>query len=240
MSEGVEKPVIGITVDASPDPGDCRTRGKLSLNWNYAQAVAEAGGVPVLIPPQADPEAVATIVDGWLIPGGDDIDPRHWGDERHPQAKLVAQERFDCERRFFGLVPKELPLLGICYGCQFLNVANGGSLHQHLPDVVGHESDAGGKLQEYVLDETSLVARALGADRVEGESWHHQAVDRLGQTIRVVGHNEDGTVEAIESVDRPWMIGVQWHPERTLEDESSRRLFRAFVEAAAAYRRRRL
>ena len=114
MSDGSDRPIIGITVDATEDPTDSRTGGKLTLNWNYAQVIADAGGVPLLIPPQADPEAIARILDGWLIPGGNDIDPTYWGEELHPEAKLIDEARHLQERAIYREIPTDLPVLGVC------------------------------------------------------------------------------------------------------------------------------
>jgi gamma-glutamyl-gamma-aminobutyrate hydrolase PuuD len=233
------KPLIAITVDCNLEHADERTQGKLELNWNYAQAVADAGGTPILIPPQADPKEFAHLIDGWLIPGGNDIDACNWGDENHPEVKTIAQERFDAEKRLFQSISSDMPVLGICYGCQFINVVRGGSLEQHLPDVVGHDQHRGGTLQCYEVDATSKLAEAIAGSRIEGKSYHHQAVGKPGEAIRVVAKDEEGIVEAIEATDRPWMVGVQWHPERTQEDPATQRLFKSFIEAAEAYRRQK-
>jgi putative glutamine amidotransferase len=231
-----DKPLIGITVECRRDPQDEATRGKLTLNWNYTQAVAEAGGVPLLIPPTADPDAVAEILDGWLIPGGYDIDAARFGEANHPQVELQDPARFEVEDALFRRISAEMPVLGICYGCQFLNVVRGGAVEQHVPDRVGAEYHAGGTFDYCAVDRDSLLARVTEATTLAGKSYHHQAVGRLGEALRAVGRHEDGTIEAIEATDRPWMIGVQWHPERTLEDPATRRLFEAFVRAAAAFR----
>ncbi|MGO9896792.1 MAG: gamma-glutamyl-gamma-aminobutyrate hydrolase family protein [Bryobacteraceae bacterium] len=229
------KPIIGITVDAHGDPEDPRTRGKLELNWNYAQAVTDAGGVPVLIPPMADMRDLSGVIHGWLIPGGADIDAGRFGQENHPKVSLQDPARFAGEKELLDSVSPELPILGICYGCQFLNVARGGTLIQHLPDVVGHEQHTGGTLQSYEIEPGSKLAAVVGQAHAAGKSYHHQAVESPGQNLHVVAKNEDGTVEAIEATDRPWVIGVQWHPERTLDDAASRRIFETFVAAARAY-----
>lgn len=229
------RPIIGITVDAKPDPTNARTRGKLTLNWNYAEAVADAGGVPVLIPPQAEVEELVRVLDGWLIPGGNDIDASEFGEENHPSVEPIERARYDLERRLYSAWPEAAPVLGICYGCQFLNVARGGSLIQHLPDVVGHENDRLGTVQRYRIDDDSLLAEAIGLAEAEGKSYHHQAVGRLGIGLRVTARNEDNTVEGLEAQDRPWVVGVQWHPERSPEDEATRRLLDTFVARARAY-----
>ncbi|HTQ08860.1 MAG TPA: gamma-glutamyl-gamma-aminobutyrate hydrolase family protein [Fimbriimonadaceae bacterium] len=225
------RPFIGITVDSIHEPGEPRTHGKLSLNWNYAQAIADAGGNPLLIPPMADMEAVAKIIDGWLIPGGNDIDAARFGEENHETVKTIDPARYEGEERLYQTLAEDVPVFGICYGCQFLNVARGGTLIQHLPDVVEHEAHAGGTLERYEIDESRLQ-EAIGQASIEGKSYHHQAVKSLGANLRVVARAGDGIVEAVEATDRPWLIGVQWHPERTLEDPATRRLFESFVNAA--------
>lgn len=233
------KPIIGITVDCKKKSEDDPTPGNFHLNWNYTQAIAEAGGVPVAIPPTADPDAVAEFIDGWLIPGGDDIDAREFGEENHPKADLQNPVRYRAERALMARIPSSMPVLGICYGCQFLNVIRGGSIEQHIPDRVGDDRHSGGTLAEYCVEADSKLAAATGSTTVAGKSYHHQAVGRIGEGLRVVASHEDGTVEAIEAEDRPWLVGVQWHPERTLDDPATKNLFRTFVEEAAEFRRRR-
>jgi putative glutamine amidotransferase len=230
------KPIIGISVDCLEDKEDSRSGGKLTLNWNYAQAVSEAGGVPILVPPTADMDQIAEIIDGWLIPGGDDIDAKNFGEENHPKVKLQDPARFEAESRLYQAANKQMPIFGICYGCQFVNVLRGGNLIQHLPDVVGHTDHTGGTLQTYDVDGSSKLADVIGSQRIEGKSYHHQAIDRTGQGLRVVARNEDGTVEAIEDEKHPWLVGLQWHPERTLQDPKTRKIFEDFVQAAARFR----
>lgn len=231
-------PLIGITVEAVHEPEDTRTRGRLYLNWNYAEAVAEAGGVPLLIPPMADMERIASLIDGWLIPGGLDIDAARFGEANHPKVELQEPKRFEGEQALLEHLDSDVPVLGICYGCQFINVVRGGTLIQHLPDVVNHEDHSGGTPQEYAIDESKL-SKIVGSNHVLGKSYHHQAVGSVGSNLEVVGRAKDGTIEAIEATDRPWMIGVQWHPERTLEDEATRRLFAEFVDQARVHAEKR-
>lgn len=228
------KPIIGITVESRRQPDDPRTGGSLNLNWNYAQVIADAGGVPLIVPPMADMEAIAGIIDGWLIPGGDDIDASRFGAENHPQVKLQDPSRFEGEERLYQAISAELPVLGICYGCQFLNVVRGGSLEQHLPDRLGHANHEGGTPASHEVVQSRL-SEILGQAEVQGKSYHHQAIERIGEGLRVVSKDGDEVVEAIEADDRPWMIGVQWHPERTATDPVTWRLFENFVQAASAY-----
>jgi putative glutamine amidotransferase len=230
------KPIIAITVESQRDAENARSGGKIELNWNYAQMVSEAGGIPLVVPPVADMDEVASLVDGWLIPGGADLDSSLWGEPLHPKAELQDGSRFEAEKRLFNALDPRVPVLGICYGCQVLNVLRGGSLEQHLPDIVGNESHSGGTLQEYWIEEDSLLARTAGTTAMQGKSYHHQAVGKVAEGMRVVAQAVDGTIEAIEATDRPWTIGVQWHPERTPDDRATRRLFERFVAVADAYR----
>ena len=228
------KPLIGITVNAKEVPGD-KTGGKLWLNWNYAQAIADLGGIPILIPPQADMVELSRTIDGWLIPGGDDIDAKYFGEENHSLVTTIEPERFDAEAELYKHLPAETPVLGICYGCQLINVLRGGKLIQHLPDVVGHGTHAGGTKQTYSVRSGSKLSNIVGSEVIKGDSYHHQAIGALGGGLTVVAEHDDGMVEAIEATDRPWMVGVQWHPERTVNDPESKRIFEAFIRAASDY-----
>lgn len=229
------KPLIGITVESEFDDANDRSNGKLSLNWNYAARIAEAGGNPILISPMTDLEWAAKNIDGWLIPGGADMDAAHFGEENHPKVELMNPKRWDMEDALYKRIDKDMPVLGICFGCQFLNVKRGGSLIQHLPDVVEHDEHSGGTMQAYELSDDSKLQTITKARRIVGKSYHHQAVKKMGEGLTPVASYDDGTVEAIEDGSKPFFVGVQWHPERTPEDEATRNLFRAFVEAASAY-----
>lgn len=233
------RPIIGITLECRLDPSDERSQGDMKLNWNYAQAVVDAGGAPILIPPQTDASTIAPVIDGWLIPGGLDIDASRFGQANHDLVELQDPARYASESALFDQLPTETPILGICYGCQFLNVKMGGTLEQHIPDRLGGDDrHSGGTLDAADLDPDSKLGCIMGP-RVVGKSYHHQAIERVADGLKVVGRHADGTIEAIESVDRPWVIGVQWHPERTQQSPETKRLFAAFIAAAAAFRERR-
>lgn len=230
------KPIIGITGEARHAPEDLRTQGKIELGWNYADEVAKAGGVPVVIPPMADMAELAPMLDGWLITGGLDIDASRFGEENHPKVEKQDPARYEAEESLMRFADPRMPVLGICYGCQFLNVVRGGKLIQHLPDVLGHESHSGGTLQRYSIDQGSLLSGAAGTTEVEGKSYHHQAVGELGSGLKVVARHEDGTVEGVEDDSGRWLVGVQWHPERTPEDPATQSLFRRFVAEALRFK----
>jgi gamma-glutamyl-gamma-aminobutyrate hydrolase PuuD len=231
------RPIIGITVAGTPDPQGRPEYARHGVTRGYADAVAAAGGCPILVPPPADAGIIAGLIDGWLIPGGDDIPGAFYGQDTHPEARTEDPERISLEQALFAAVRPDLPILGICYGCQLLNVLNGGTLHQHLPDVVGHEGHSGGAMQDYRLVEGSLAARSLGTAAPQGRSYHHQAVDQVADSLRAAGWSEDGTLEALEDASGRWRLGIQWHPERTLDDAGSRALFAAFIEEARRARK---
>jgi putative glutamine amidotransferase len=227
------KPVIGITVVPESDFANDRSMGILKLNWNYAQMVADAGGVPILITPMTDVSVVAEMIDGWLIPGGDDMDACHFGQENHPKSVLQDPSRWAMESALYDVLPADFPILGICYGAQFLNVKRGGTLIQHVPDVVAHEEHSGGTMQDYAVDSGSRLETFSGAKSITGRSYHHQALDEVGKDLSVVAKANDGIIEAIEDPSQPFFVGVQWHPERTPLDTATLNLFKAFVNASA-------
>ncbi len=229
------KPIIGITVESKHDPEDFRTRGEIGLNWNYFEMISRAGGVPIVIPPTADSSVVTRLLDGWLIPGGRDIDACRFGEPNHPEVDLQDPSRYEIEKALFRAVPVELPILGICYGCQFLNVVSGGSLIQHLPEVSGRVTHTNGPIQEYRVDSGSKLGAISAGHQVQGRSYHHQAIGRLAPDLREVAWHEDGTIEGVESSSRPWTVGVQWHPERVPDNPVSIALFAEFVRKAQLF-----
>jgi gamma-glutamyl-gamma-aminobutyrate hydrolase PuuD len=209
------------------------------LPHSYVTAVARAGGHPVLLPPAPwDPRAVLELADALVLTGGPDVGPGTYGADAHEQTDSPREERDGWEIALcHGALQQGLPLLAICRGLQVLNVALGGTLHQHLPDVVGHDDHrlVPGRTSpnRVALKAGSRAASLLGA-RTEGHCHHHQAVDRLGEGLEAVGFADDGTVEAIEVQGGGFVLGVQWHPE---DDEADDRLFVALVDAARDRRR---
>lgn len=206
----------------------------------YSDAVRRAEGVALLLPPDPQvvqaPDLVLDLLDGLILAGGVDVDPASYGAPRHERTVGTSPERDAFEialaRR---ALERQLPLLAICRGMQVLNVALGGTLHQHVPDVVGHEEHRRvlgsfeGNGHDVVLDEGSLAARAAGETRHATLSHHHQGVDRLGEGLVATGMSTlDELVEAVEAPGCRWALGVQWHPEA---DERSR-LVAALVEEA--------
>jgi putative glutamine amidotransferase len=202
----------------------------------YIEAVQRAGGRPVLLPPDQedaeDPAGVLGLLDALVVTGGaGDLDPTLYGDERHPETGPVQQERDAYELALVrGALERGMPILGICRGMQILNVAYGGTIEQHLPDVLGHEEHrhTPGTFADHEvrLAPDSLAARAAGMDRTPVKSHHHQGIKTVGDGLAVTGRDaEDDSVEAIEDPSCSFVLGVLWHPE---EDERSH-LIKALV-----------
>jgi putative glutamine amidotransferase len=207
---------------------------------SYVRAVQAAGGLAVLLPPDdaaaEDPDVLLDRLDALLLAGGTDVDPAAYGARPHPElgSTVPERDRFELALAHRAL-ERELPLLAICRGMQMLNVACGGTLVQHVPEVVGHEEHRHTPGQfadhEVRLEAGSRAAQAASADRLAVKSHHHQGVDELGESLVASGWADgDGLVEAIEDPGRRFVLGVLWHPE---EDESSR-LIAALVEEARA------
>src|ERR671923_1155904 len=203
---------------------------------SYTAAVQRAGGLPVLLPPDddaaEDPDELLDRLDALILAGGNDVDPASYGARPHPEVGSTVPERDRFELALaHRALERELPLLAICRGMQMLNVACGGTLVQHVPDVVGHEEHrhTPGQFADHDvgLEAGSLAARAAGADRLAVKSHHHQGVDELGEGLEVTAWSiGDGLAEAGEGRQQPFTLGVLWHPE---EDESSR-MIAALVE----------
>jgi putative glutamine amidotransferase len=208
----------------------------------YIEGVTRAGGTAVVLPPQeidsAAAKKVLSSLDGLVITGGRDVESARYGQTPHTEAEEPDQLRDLLEDQLISAaIELGLPLLGICRGAQMLNVNRGGSLIQHLPDVVGDNryQPGGGNFakMEMSIDGGSRLAELLGLSAV-GALYHHQAIDQVGKGLRVTAHSPDGIVQGIELEDHPFGLAVQWHPEQTLEDL---RLFEALVSAARAYKR---
>lgn len=234
------RPLVGITT-YPPNPGD-----RYELPRPYVDAVRRAGGEPVLVPPGvAGAEGLVARLDGLVLAGGGDLDPGLYGAGSHETVYAVDPQRDEGEIALVHLVlAEDVPTLAICRGSQVVNVALGGSLHVHLPEVVDgtviHRKEPeelrgmpGPTPHEVEVEAGSLLAEVMGGSTVTPMSWHHQAVDRVGEGLRVVGRAPDGTVEALEHDSHPWLAIVQWHPELTAAgDPTQQRLFDALVAAA--------
>ena len=210
----------------------------------YITAVQRAGGVAVMIPPDqevvADPDLVLDRLDGLMLAGGSDIDPSAYGAAAHPETVGTVPARDEIELALMrGAWDRDMPVLGICRGMQLINVARGGSLHQHLPDLLGHGEHRrvlgsfDGSEHDVDLDPESLAARAAGEQVHVTKSHHHQGIDALGEGLVVTGRSMlDDLPEAIEAPERTYVLGVQWHPEA--DPDSA--VVESLVAEARAYR----
>ncbi len=213
---------------------------KFDLPAEYVDAVRRAGGIPVLLPPgESRWEDVLRRLDGVILTGGGDISPETYGGSDHPKLYMVDDERDASELTLARrAVDAGLPTLGICRGTQVLNVALGGTLVEHLPDVMGdevaHRTPPRDPIHHPVaVEPDSKLADAVGELNFECASWHHQGLKDVADGLRVVAHAPDGTIEAVELPSHPWLVAVQWHPELTAADDPiQQRLFGALAEAA--------
>jgi putative glutamine amidotransferase len=234
----VSLPVIGLTTDYRQEE-----RGQYRVPADYVQAVVLGGGVPVLLPPVDDLEAVGPLlerVDALLLVGGLDLDPSHYQEALHPQTRMVHPRRDRFELALTrAAVSKGLPVMGICLGAQVLNVALGGSLYQHVPEQVaspvGHVPSPGEEraYHRVRVAPDSGLARILGTTDLEVNSSHHQAIRDVAPPLRAVAWSADGLVEAAEDLDRQFLLAIQWHPESLASERPAHRaLFTALARAA--------
>src|SRR5947209_6919054 len=233
-------PVIGLTTYLDQAQTGVWNVPASFLPAVYFQGITAAGGLAVLLPPQpVDPDIAGRVLDGLdglLLTGGKDVDPTVYGQQPHPSTDRPSQQRDAWEFALLGAaLQRQLPVLGICRGAQVLNVALGGTLHQHLPDVIGHGGHRAGNAEFSTLSVRTVPGTRLAdlvGDSVEVRCYHHQAIAELGDGLVVSGWDADGVIEALELPGNGFVVAVQWHPEESLDDL---RLFSAIVEAARTY-----
>ena len=243
----MERPVIGICAAVEPAHWGVWDLTAALLPIDYVEAVQRAGGLAVMIPPdpaftggRAD---VLDLLDGLLLAGGADIDPAAYGASAHAQTTHTVPERDDAEIALARLaIDRDLPVLGICRGMQLLNVARGGTLHQHLPELVGHEGHRptpgsfAASEHDVRLQDGSLAAGVAGEALHLTKQHHHQGVDVVGEGFAVTGWSQiDDLPEAIELPEHRFVLGVQWHPEA----DPGSGVVAAFVRECAAVRAER-
>jgi putative glutamine amidotransferase len=234
------RPLIGVTTsELRPSgAGTLRRHGEpphpeMALGMTYLRAIEAAGGLPVVLPPLGDPAAYLERLDGVCLSGGPDLDPGAYGaGERHPELG-PTEPRLDAFELGLARAADErgLPLLGICRGAQALNVARGGTLHQHLP-LHRQTEPASATTHTVEVEAGSRLAGLVGSGALRVNSFHHQAVDRLGDGLEAVARADDGTVEAIEAAGPRFVVGVQWHVEGLVSAARHRALFDGLIDAA--------
>jgi len=231
------RPLIAITCSF--------TDGRMFLNHGYYEAVEKAGGIPVGAAPLRDKEALSKLidrVDGLLFSGGPDVDPRRFGENPKPALGEVNPLRDEAEIFLCReAVKRKKPILGICRGIQLINVALGGTLYQDIPSEVekpmkhSQQAPRWYASHDVVVSRDSLLFRILGSERVAVNSFHHQAVKDVAESLKPVAFSQDGIVEAVESVSGEFfLLGVQWHPEEMWQEYPLQlKLFEALVQAAS-------
>ena len=237
------RPLIGLTTYLEQAQTGVWDVQAAFLPKSYFEAVTRAGGIAVLLPPQPVDAQIAGRVldslDGLIVTGGKDVDPARYGQEAHATTDEPRPDRDAWEDALLdAAISRGMPFLGICRGMQMLNVALGGTLHQHLPDVIGSTRyNAGyGRFSENHVEVhagTQVGELLDDAPALAVHSYHHQAIDDLGEGLAVSARSDDGTIQAIEVQGVPFGVAVQWHPEQNPDDL---RLFAGLVEAARDYR----
>lgn len=233
-------PVVAVTATIREED-----EPRLRLNAAYLTALENAGLVPIVIPPLSDPSAAERIlaaVDGLLLAGGGDVAPEYFGEEPHPKLGTVSKARDATEMALISAARRlRMPLMAICRGIQVLNVECGGSLIQDIgsqrPGALEHNGPGprNAAVHPVNIEAASILGLATGARALEVNSFHHQAIDRLGDGLRVTATAPDGIIEGVESTDDWWVLAVQWHPEEM--DVAARPgaepgpLFKAFAES---------
>jgi putative glutamine amidotransferase len=233
------RPIIGITADFVP-------AGKLTgacarLSAGYFDAVMAAGGLPVILPPlarEAEIDALLDRLDGVILSGGLDADPKRWGLPTHPAVQPMAERREDNDRILLRkIVRRQVPVLGIGLGMQQLNLVCKGTLYLHLPEeqprALPHRDSSGGPHRHAVLLEPGTrLDEIYGGGEIRVNSAHHQAVRQPGEGLRISARAPDGVIEAIEATDPNWFcVGVQWHPESETASALDMQLFECFIQA---------
>ena len=229
------QPLIGITSVYQID----KENGSIStmVDFDYVKAVAENGGVPVILPTVSNEDILQQYIeqlDGLVLVGGDDIPPDAYGQKPHETVKVMPEQRYNFEKR---LIPSWLssgkPILGVCLGMQFTNVVSDGTLIQDIPSQIGTEVNHRRRYHHVQIEPDSLLADILGKDEAMVYSNHHQALDKPGRNLRVIAHADDGVIEAAERIEGDFGLFVQWHPEAMKDIAHRDAIYGALVRAAA-------
>lgn len=233
MVVGVKMKKIIIALSSTPIED-----GYVKVTEAYLDAIYCAGAIPMLLSPRVDDEYLQNVcetVDGFLFCGGDDIDPKYYGEEKSLLIGNICSNRDEFEYALFNAAYKTgKPILGICRGLQVINVFLGGSLHQHIN---GHrQKEARDVFTHSVkLCEGEMLQKMLVEEKIKVNSFHHQIIDRLAKTLACDAVSDEGYIEAAHCPTHKFLLGVQWHPECYFtKSENSSKIFKAFVEACAA------
>jgi putative glutamine amidotransferase len=243
-------PLVAVTTSeirpghpATTTPEGEPAQPEMVLGLKYLTAIKRAGGIPVVVPP-LDRQAIEPLLDrvsGVCLSGGPDLHPDAYAERQHKLLGPTWPELDDFELALTRAADeRDLPILAICRGLQVLNVARGGSLHQHLPDLVGQrlchrQQEPAHRTTHWItLNGSGQLPEILGCGRTRVNSFHHQAVAKLGSGLAATSHSADGTIESLEAEDRQFALAVQWHAETLIDRPRQAALFNAFIAAASA------
>ncbi|HEY9754980.1 MAG TPA: gamma-glutamyl-gamma-aminobutyrate hydrolase family protein [Oculatellaceae cyanobacterium] len=237
-SQSHDKPLIGINVDLAESK-----RKEASIPCYYYEAIEKSGGIPVLIPPmpEQDMRSVLGKLNGLLLIGGDDYPPSMYGEKPDPKTSVMNQERSDFDLALIkeALHESKLPILGICAGCQILNIGSGGSLVQDIPShhpeskiVHGgpYSAQEGPHMHKVTFEKSTRLSKIYEPASLTVPTSHHQCVGKVGKDLNVAAKTDDGLPEAVERTGERFVVGVQWHPERDFEHNKA--LFAEFIKQA--------
>lgn len=217
----MKKPIIGITSSHEKENG-LRNYHRTTVSIDYTKGVIEGGGIPIVIPTTGDIEIIKeqlNLIDGLILSGGPDINPIYYGEDFKEKIGVISPERDDNEIKILKeFLKTEKPILGICRGHQLLNVYFGGTLYQDLSyfemEPLKHRQDLYPELEIHnVAIEKNSILEKLYGESIRTNSFHHQAINKLGEGFKVIARSSDGIVEAIEKIDHKFCLGIQWHPE---------------------------
>ena len=237
----MSRPVVGITTYVTDARWGYWNLEAALIPSDYVNAVEQAGGRPLLVPPALEGvEETLDALDAVVFTGGSDLDPELYGEDAHPETFGIQRLRDEAELALLGAaLERDMPVLGICRGIQVLNVAMGGDLHQHVPELVGHEGHKHDPPGEFLTHDVAIepdtrLAEMLG-ERTTVMSHHHQGVRALAPGLVETARADDGLVEAVEAPEKRFAVGVLWHPEAGRDA----RLFEGLVAEARRYREER-
>lgn len=234
----VLKPIIGLTMNF--------VEQRFVVNEPYVEGITNCGGIPICIPLES--EEIVDSIDGLLLTGGFDIDPKYYNENAHPQLGVVTARRDEAEMQLVKkCLDKNIPIFGICRGIQLLNVYFGGTLYQHIDAQystnIPHQQKEGRTVATHkvTVEKESKLYSIVQKECFQVNSMHHQGIRKLGKNLKAVAKSEDGLIEAIELENYPYCIAVQWHPEELLKvgDTFSKKMFQSFIESAKNYKKQK-
>lgn len=241
-----KRPMIGISTSLTSDNcGAFALYPRIYVNKDYVDAVIKNGGIPLIIPMTTDKETIIeqmSMVDGLILSGGHDVCPHNYGEEPCIKLEEILPERDKYDFMLLSEAKKrKIPILGICRGCQIINVFEGGSLYQDLSyiksevEIIKHSQDHSPEMKTHtaIVEKGTKIYEIFGENEIMINSFHHQALKDIAKEYKVTARAKDGVVEAIENMNYPFLVGVQWHPEMLHKHhDDANKIFKALIDEA--------